>query len=302
MPDVNDMNQGELVMNMVASLENIFNVLSAKENNPIEFAASPFVIKPKELINMNSKAGYAHFTIGSKKLMDEMFDGKPDKVLPFLEKLQKRAVDFVWDDGDQGIVDFIIAIGEVVNVLKDYGRISLDEIREQMLDCIGTGTHSQSRKAQNNKMMGDAIQASLSPSLDAKLKIFRAQYMVEDTNHHGEKETYTLAHCMLKKILEIVNHDCKASEMRIRQDLDHLPQCLASCKGNIPIFNSYFDDKIKQLLARGIDYDGAIMRLLAAYKKCPDSEFRRYITKKYEDYMDGSSGSSEWTTEYIMSL
>ena len=301
--DVNNMGQGEVITGVAASLEKIYNMLSARESKPIEFAISPFTLNPKEPINMGTKAGYAHYNKGTKRLIEgELYTGNPDKTVLFLDRLLKRADDFQWKDTDQGIINFLNDAGEMVSLLKDYGCISNPEIRAQMLDCIGTGSKSQSRKAQNNQMMAECIQNSISPSLEAKLRIFKAQYIEEATNHDGDVESYVIAPCMLKKMLEIVNHDCRASEMRIREDLDHLSQYMVVCKSDIPTFNSYFDGRIRQLQARGIDYDGAIQRLLGAYKTCSDKEFRTYINKKYEDYMDGSNGSSEWTTEDIMSF
>lgn len=301
--DINDMSSEEVLAQISGALKEAISILSKDNDKSTKFATTPGRIDPTDTIDMTTKSGVALYSKACERLSEHrLFHGKPDDIVWFIEALLARARDFSWDNDDQGVIYFLDDAENIVNLLKSYGKISLEKIREQMIKCTGTGTHSQSRMAQNNKQMFECLSSSITSTLAARLNIFKAQYTHEAINHEGETETYYLAPCYFKKMMDIANHDCRASEMRIREDLDNLSHFMAQFKSDIPKFNTHVNNLLKRLEALGVEYEGGMYKLFQAYQTCADREFRRYITKKLDDWNDGINGASEWTVESLMSF
>ena len=121
---------------------------------------------------------------------EDLFDCMPDKLFPFLKKLEDRAKEYSWFDDVTGILsveaeDFDPLYPEYEDVLEDYGQITLDCIRAHEWSYINT----PSRSAQDTTALYTCLMREKHPNLP---KNHRTRGLVavrlenKRVNHTGE--------------------------------------------------------------------------------------------------------------------
>ncbi len=83
------------------------------------------------------------------------------------------------------------------------------------------------------------------------------------------------------------DHDSVATTQALRNNLHAVGTFASTVSGDIDKINAEFDKSYSQLIARGATVDDPIGILFAAYQVVPCFNFKTYINRMHEDYLDG---------------
>ena len=73
---------------------------------------------------------------------------------------------------------------------------------------------------------------------------------------------------------------------------DDLNNYMGTVNSNIELFDLHVRDAHEGLLARGQTVDNLVMKIFKGYKAASDNNFVDYITKKEENYLEGTEYDS----------
>jgi hypothetical protein len=93
--------------------------------------------------------------------------------------------------------------------------------------------------------------------------------------------------CYLKVILMKFYVETNATNFYLRQSLLQLPKKMEELKSNVPAFNDHVQAITVDLAAGGQESSDLLVYLFLAYLTIKDSNFKRFIERKKEDYDDG---------------
>jgi hypothetical protein len=150
---------------------------------PVIFARAPGLHNSDELLDFKDKTDLSLFKSGCKPLFegDSCFDGTVKSLTVFLTALSKQAAEMGWSEetNSQQISLFdIVPPGTTatvqINIIKEYARISLTELKTQCARFM-MGVDKDKRANQNNHMM----QKCIYDSLTASCKLSLVQYKPE---------------------------------------------------------------------------------------------------------------------------
>ena len=246
-----------------------------------KFALTPGQIDNKELINYNSKTGVAHWKAATKPLRkdSQLYDCTPDGFHQFLKSIKVRADSYGWSKSG-GFLWFApnTEKSKKAYIMDDYGTFTMDVIRQHEESYVGT----ESRKAQDNRMLYECIYHSLSVEGMAKVNIHDDEYMI------GKPKTPS-ALCFLKVLIRESYLDSNATSTMIRTKLATLDEHLAEMGNNISKFNDEVKVLVSSLNARGETTHDLQTNLFKAYATCSDRVFVRYIADIQTKYDDGEN-------------
>ena len=290
---------------LVVSLTNQVAALTAAmmpgARTPTPFALSPGRASPEDLIDYTTKLGGSLWDRSTKSL-DTPYDMTSKDTVIFTEGLANHAKVHGWSIGPKSIFAFTNDKGNVVNLIKEYGQISLETLTTECAKMIGTGAESETRMSQNNEQCRKCLLATLEPKARARLFTHRATYTITAPNTAGIDEEYILAPLMYKVIMNCATINSKATEATLRGYLTNMPSIMVSVKSNIPDYNSQFDTYHSQLVQRGCTYDAHIQALFDGYLVAQDFEFRVYMKRLYDDWIDERGDMKDITHEKLMSM
>jgi hypothetical protein len=215
----------------------------------------------------------------------EKFDLKVTQVVRFQEMLQARCEMMGWTNPSQGIVTYHVA-GRDMNLISEYGQIPYDTIRDQSQAYWKyDGAKKRQRAAQNNEMMTKCILSSLTEPARDQLLVAKHSWTMNDEDPVNPTNV-PVAALLYKEIMRLTTLDTRATNKALRDNLKALPEYCVQVKGDVDKINSYFMQNLNQLLARGEGADDKEDILFAAYQHVPDTEFRKYMNQKKDDYYD----------------
>ena len=220
----------------------------------------------------------------------------------FVENLFWRATVNGWNQGSKSFFHFQNNVGKDIDLIHEYGQITLDSLRTQCEKMTGTNAKVDTRMAQNNAQCRECLLNTLTPDANAMLLTHRNDYHITAKNAAGKEESYLMAPLMYKVIMTCATIDSKATEQTLRDNLSACPQYMAVCKSNIPEYHCYFDENYSQLLNRGCTYDAPVQALFAGYLVADDSEFRRYMERQFDDYLDDRGDMKDISVAKIMAM
>jgi hypothetical protein len=227
-----------------------------------------------DILQYNTKRAIDIYNRSVEKLHEELFDVDASGIHGFLHSLMDKAMTFGWDS----ILDIPDKIdepnGSYKNLLKDYGNISLDHIK----NWVPTYLNRESRAAQDSYALYQCLMNSLSLKGRSKITLYRNEYFV------GMRPSGAL---LLKVIIRESRIDTRATVRHIRAKLNALPAYIASINYDIPAFNRYVLDLLEQLHARGETTHDLLANLFTAYKTCNDADFVYFIKRRSTDYDRG---------------
>jgi hypothetical protein len=142
---------------------------------------------------------------------------------------------------------------------------------------MSTGALFQAKARQNNTMMSKCIMKMLMPAARVKLLPFPEDY---------ENDNIICAPLLHKKIMALATNNSVATTKTLRSNPRELPTYCSTIKGDIKLLHSYFDANYTQIIAHGATVDNPIDILFAAYMVVPCNNFRSYIKRKQDAYMD----------------
>ena len=166
-----------------------------------------------------------------------------------------------------------------VDIIKSYGRIDKATLRTACERfCLAAGPDSKTRAKQNNTMMSICLAKSLTADAQARLLTYRKDYLIDDVE---------CAPLMYKVIMRLATIDSVATTQALRDNLQALGSYASTVSGDIDKINTEFDKNYSQLTHRGATIDDPIGILFGAYQVVPCFNFKTYINRMHEDYLDG---------------
>jgi hypothetical protein len=241
-----------------------------------------------QIIDYNSKAGYSKFKAGTSALNEELYDCSPDGFYQFIQDLKSRAEAFGWSRSPDGILWIPAtddANAERINILEEWGRLSLERVTNHEQTYLFT----QTRAAQDDRMLYECILNSVSKTGRAKLNIWYNQYKLANPN--DAQVILPSGLCLLKVLIRESHLDTNATTSMIRTKLTNLDAYIQTIGNDISKFNSYVKMLLSTLESRGETTQDLLTNLFKGYAACSDKNFVKYIARKQEDYEEGAENA-----------
>lgn len=243
----------------------------------VRFSLTPGLLKPG-VLDYDSKQGISHYNNAIKKLQEELYDGGPDGFFQFLKAIAERANEFGWDVPG-GIFWYVPSLNEPpVNILENYGRLNIQKIYMDAQAWM----FSQGRMAQDDRMLYECIQNSLTVGAKAKLNVHRRAY----TFMQGDLRI-PCGVAYLKLLIRESYLDTHATTGMIRMKLGNLAAQMSVLGNDISKFNAYVYTMVEALYARGEKTEDLLTNLFQGYAACTDTTFVNYIADKQTEWEEG---------------
>jgi hypothetical protein len=126
-------------------------------------------------------------------------------------------------------------------------------------------------------MLAICLGKSLTAKAQARLLTYRNEYTFDGVQY---------APLMYKIIMRLAIINTVATMQVLRDNLNNLGVFAATVNGDINKINGKFDKNYTQLLARGANVDNPVRLLFEAYHVVPCYNFKMYIRRHYDDYLD----------------
>jgi hypothetical protein len=262
----------------------------------VVFADTPQMLGANDLIDYSTKRGSTMFEQGCKpfddKALTDGFAMTPDQTVIFVEAFHRCATTMGWNKGARQITSFANSAGRQVDIIKSYGQINKAALKSACERfCKPGGVDSQTRAEQNNTMMSICLAKLLMADAQARLLTYRNKYTFDGVKY---------APLMYKIIMRLATIGSVATAQMLRDNLQSLGTYAATVSGNINKVHNEFDKNYSQLIARGMTVDDPIGILFIAYLVIPCHNFKTYICRQHEDYLDGKL--TNITHEALMTL
>ena len=274
-----------LILQLQAQVTTLTSGAAAPAGPPaaVVFADTPQSLYADDLIDYSTKRGSSIYEQGCKTLDDKAlangFSMTPDQTVVFVEALTCRATEMGWNAGSMQITTFANLSGKNVDIIKEYGQI--DEVTLKTACerfCKAGEADATSRAKQNNGMFAVCLGKSLTAEAQARLLTYRNEYTFDGVEYAPLK---------YKIIMRLATIDTVATTQVLRDNLNNLGVFAATVNGDINKINSEFDKNYTQLLARGATVDDPVGLLFEAYHVVGCYNFKTYIKRHYDDYLDG---------------
>jgi hypothetical protein len=144
--------------------------------NP-QFLLSPLETSAAGVIDYSTKDGKKLHERATKPLFgkDDLFDVEPSRFDAFMHKLATRAKDLGWTTANrigQVPADAAQPNANTVNIFEDYGTRTLEQVQAFERTYLAT----QTRAAQDSKLLFDLLMDSISTTGYSRISIWREQY------------------------------------------------------------------------------------------------------------------------------
>ena len=236
----------------------------------VDFALTPGRFQSDKVIDYSTESGRKLYK-GATDSLKSLHDLSAENLRDFITLLEQRAKMYDWinilEIPDEEHEKFI-------NMLKQYGSISLKDVREH----AKTYVNNESRAAQDSQQMADCILNSLTVEARNSVTLCEDEYTI------GEVVSGT---CLLKVVVRESHIDTNATTRIIREELTKLDSYMVSIDSDILKFNEHVKDLLKKLKARGAITHDLLANLFKAYKATSDKVFVKYIDQKKNDYDEG---------------
>ena len=244
-----------------------------------KFALTPGLTSDQP-VDYSTTWGLKQWTESTKKLGDTLFDGSPQNLKMFLERLASRVITAGWKT--------ITVIGGK-DLMTHYGTISIQDCKTAALGYLKLGTDGEleiNKKSQMSAQMLACIQASISDECALKVVTSGESYEIE-VKDGDEKATVLDGPLYLRILISRITIDSRSTVSYIRRTLSELDDYLTSVDHNVTAFNEFVRLQIDALAARGESSSDVMVNLFKGYLAAPDKEFAAYIKQKKNDYEEG---------------
>lgn len=260
------------------------------------FSTSPGTTNVDSLLDYSTKYGLALYEQATKSLYEseeDKFNLDNARVMEFTTAVSKRAKSMGWNSQNQGIITYVVN-GSYIDIIDDYGRIDMADIHTQSQPFyLSTGAKHDMRAAQNNAMMVEMLQNSLTTSARNQVALYKDEYELDDGS--GTNTKVVLAPAYYKIIMRLTTLDTKITNEALRAVIKSLPEYAATVNGDITLIHQRFNDHYGMLTARGEDIQDKEDILFDTYANVPDPEFRKYMKQKqsaYEENINEMAGTN----------
>jgi len=254
-------------------------------SNKTKFALTPGLTSDQP-IDYSTTWGLKQWTESTKKLSDNLFDGSPQNLKMFLERLASRVVTAGWKT---------ITKVDGKDLLTQYGTISISDCKaaaQGYLKLDKDGELVINKQSQMSTQMLTCIQASITDECALKVVTSGETYEVEVKNG-DEKEMVQDGPSYLRILISRVTIDSRSTVSYIRRALSELDDYMTSIDYNVTAFNEFVRLQLDALTARGESSSDVMVNLFKGYLAAPDKEFSTYIKQKKNDYKEGQDLQEE---------
>ena len=250
----------------------------AQQPPPVLFALTPARVTNAVLDYNNNIATKIYK--GAVMPLSPDFDVDAEGLNVFLAALYSKAREYGWDTILEVPRDIRNPMNDLVNVLTNYGILSLEHLREFATLYVATPT----RVAQDSVMLYECIWNTLSKTGRSKVWVWKDEF------HINAIPTGIL---LLKIVIREAHIDTNATVRHLREKISSLDDFIATIGHDIQKFNAHVVNIVNGLKARGHTSQDILANLFKAYKSVPDREFVRYIKEKEDSYDDGTNTTEE---------
>ena len=192
-----------------------------------------------------------------------------------MDELRRKADESGWNQDLLRISDQHLVTPTLRNLLSFHRMIDIKDVQAHARAYIGT----QSRLAQDSKMMYDFLQGSLTSGAKRRMALQHFEYDINGTPDGP---------CYLKALLAIYFVETIATNMVLREQLIDLPKAMQKCKSNVDAFNIYVNEITMNLTSGGESSSDMLVYLFKGYREVKDANFLTYMAHKKEAYEDGT--------------
>ena len=238
---------------------------------PVNFALAPALVEDG-VIDYSTRAGSKIYEAAVEALNIE-FDCKPENLKPLLQKIRNRSMATGWDH----ILDIPTDLAEpdqTTNLLGEYGLLTLEQVRAHAETYVNAAV----RAAQDSFQLYMCLMKTLTKEAQAKIMLHADEYTVNGT---------ASGTCLLKIIIRESHIDTNATTSFISQRLSKLDQYIKTVGSDIDKFNTYINNQLDSLHARGEDTSDLLTYLFNGYFAASDRAFVTYIQDKQDKYNEG---------------
>ena len=261
------------------------------------FALAPGLAKPGAVLDYTTKHGFNLWTKGIASL-DTPVDLKTGATEVYRSELTQRSINQGWS----ALFKLKDDKGDDINLIDHYGRITLEQVKAQTEDLVGTGASTTTRKAQDNAQACQCLFNSLTTSAKAFVLTHRDDYCVTTANADGDQQTFTVAARMYKVIMNIITVDSRATEKQLRANMRNLPAVMVECRYNVELFQQYVKENVSQLDSRGAKMEDMVPLLLDGYKAAGDGEFVDHIKTLQDGYEHDWNGLGNMSVQKLNAM
>ena len=233
------------------------------------FALTPAQINPDQFIDYTNSDGKKLWKAATTPL-EEKYDADPKDLNLFVEEVVKRATIAGWNAGQGNIISVPDAQGNNRNLLTEYGRLTLEDIRTfvSTYSVAAAGQPApQNRCRQNDYQLYVFLSDSLSKEGQLKLLAETDSYSING-NPSGS--------LFYKLLMQKAIVDTRATASHLRENLTNLDSYISTVDSNIRLFNQYVKVNREGLKARGESTDDIMVNLFKGYLNAADREFIDY--------------------------
>ena len=126
--------------------------------------------------------------------------------------------------------------------------------------------------------MAICLASSLTAEAQVRLLTYRNEYTFDNMEY---------APLLYKIIMRLATIDSVATTQTLQENLQNLGVFAATVNGDINKIHGEFDRNHSQFLARGATVDNPIGLLFDAYSVVPCHNFKEYIRRHHDDWLDG---------------
>jgi len=249
----------------------------------VVFADTPQLLYADDLIDYSTMTrGSSIYEQGCKtldsKALTDCFGMTSDQTAVFVESLTRHATAMGWNAGSKQITRSTNRSGKDVDIIKEYGQID-EVILKTACECFCKAgkVDAESRAKQNNGMLAVCLGKSLTAEAQARLLTYRNEYTFDGVEYEP---------LMYKIIMRLATIDTVTTIQVLHDNLNNLGVFAATVNGDINKINGEFDKNYTQLLARGASADDPVGLLFKDYHAVPCYNFKTYIRRHYDDYLD----------------
>ena len=241
-------------------------------NNAPAFSLSPALVNMNAPIDFSTSEG-TKLNKEAIKSLPIKFDVESRSINTFNEVLLDRCSTTGWNDHMADILTISTSTGDR-NLIRDFGRITMEEVRNHCTTYI----NQQTRQAQHQYQMYQCLMNSLTDA--GRLKI-----VTESPKHAiGNLKSGPLFY---KFLMSKASIDSRATLSHIRENLRSLDSYMVKVSSNITKFNDYVNEQRLDLKARGGITHDLLTNLWKAYLIVSDTTFVQYIQNKQNLYDEG---------------
>ena len=239
--------------------------------------ATPFSLTPgganRIIIDYSSKNGLNHWKEQTAKLEEKLYERTPETFYQFINILEVRSKYYGWTNvgGIFWVKKKDHQSAQAHNLLNDFGQYKLKRFINHAIQIVDT----QTRVAQDNRMLYECIMNSLSFEGKGKLNVNEKDYMVN---------SLPSSLCLFKVLIREIYLDYNTNSGMIRTHRRNLGTYLSQTGNEIVKFNAHVQTLIDTLTSRGRTTYDLPTNLFKAYEACLYKSFIKYVEYKKSEW------------------